>query len=239
MVFKKGNKYGFKKGCIPWSKGKRLSNEHKMKISETRKKLIKEGKIIPPMLNIRLSNETKKKMSIKAKERLKDKTKHPMFGKHFSYESRQKMSKSHKECYKNGKIHGMLGKTHSINAKKLISKRAKRQYIEEGREAYIQRGIKGLLKQSKSKVSKAELKLRDYLIDKNLNFIHQYKYPLGIADFYLPNKNLIIQCYGDYWHSKRNYIKRDKVQNEWFKNNGYKVLILSSEKIMKGEIYGI
>jgi len=90
-----------------------------------------------------------------------------------------------------------------------------------------------------NKISKAELKVKEQLEFNKIKFIHQYPYPLGVADFYLSNLNLIIQCYGDYWHSKSDYIERDKKQNKWFTDNGYNVLILNSEKILEDGIKGV
>ena len=95
---------------------------------------------------------------------------------------------------------------------------------------------KARLKQKFGNISKAELKVRKYLEDRGIAFMVQYVYPLGIADFYLPEQNLIIQCYGTYWHSLPRYIERDKKQNKWIKDNGYDLLILNSEKVIKDEM---
>ena len=100
------------------------------------------------------------------------------------------------------------------------------------RESFVKNGINMQRKQG-GKPSKGELKVKKYLKDNNIKFIHQYPYKLGIADFYLSNKHLIIQCYGEYWHSKPDYIKRDKLQNSWLNDNGYKGLIILSEDINK------
>lgn len=101
------------------------------------------------------------------------------------------------------------------------------------REKYRQNAINTLQKLGKTRISKAELKIEKYLKLKNIKYVSQYKYKMGVADFYLPKINTIIQCYGSYWHSKPDYIKRDKKQNKWFKDNSYNLIILNSEKIIK------
>jgi very-short-patch-repair endonuclease len=89
------------------------------------------------------------------------------------------------------------------------------------------------LKQKINRISKAEIRVKEYLESKNIKFIMQYVYPLGIADFYLSDYKIIIQCYGSYWHSLPSYIERDKKQNQWFKDNGYKIIILNSERVLE------
>lgn len=101
------------------------------------------------------------------------------------------------------------------------------------RKKYIQNAINTLNKLKKTKISKAELILKKHFEQNNIKHIHQWKYELGVADFYLPQMNIVIECDGIYWHSKPDYIKRDKKQRDFLQNNGYNVLSLSSEKIVE------
>lgn len=54
------------------------------------------------------------------------------------------------------------------------------------------------------------------------------------ADFYLPNRNLIIECDGEYWH--RNKTEHDKKRDQVLKDLGYKILRLSEENIKKKQV---
>lgn len=54
------------------------------------------------------------------------------------------------------------------------------------------------------------------------------------ADFYLPEKNLIIECDGEYWH--RNKTEHDQRRDKFLRNLGYRILRLSEESIKKREI---
>jgi group I intron endonuclease len=69
------------------------NNPNKEKIREKIK--IRMG-ISHPRKGIKLTDETKKKIGNKAKERLKNKENHPMYGKHFSELSKKKMSYTQK-----------------------------------------------------------------------------------------------------------------------------------------------
>ena len=178
-----------------------------------------------------------------------------------SLEIREKISNTLKQKYKLGIIiPSMLGKKNpSCSEWNRIHKKGKNTWnkgikvqeylnhfkdidlwrqnkcIGEQNKTIFQRakpGIISTLKQSKSKVSKAELILKNYLEENNIKYIHQYPFKLGVADFYLPNKNLIVECYGSYWHSKPDYIVRDKNKNQWLEDNGYNILILNSEDII-------
>lgn len=78
------------------NKGKHLSEKQKKKQSESMKAYYKEHPDCHPMKDKHLSKETKQMLSDKAKERLKDKTKHPLYGKHHSEETKIKISKANK-----------------------------------------------------------------------------------------------------------------------------------------------
>ena len=87
------------KGCVPWNKGLKGAQKH--------------------------SRETRAKISETAKKRLRDPTKHPMFGKKHSAESRIKMSDA-----QSGEKNVFFGKSHSIENRDRISEAAKKRSAE-------------------------------------------------------------------------------------------------------------
>ena len=89
------------------------------------------------------------------------------------------------------------------------------------------------LQQKAVKTSKAELIFKKWLENSGVNFIHQWRYKLGIADFYLPDIKLVIECDGKYWHSKPDYTERDKKKREYLKSIGIDVVPLQSEIIVE------
>lgn len=71
------------------------SDETKAKMSKTRKERIASGDIVVVTSSCH-TQEANAKISAKAKERYKDQTKHPMYGKHLSDEAKKKISDANK-----------------------------------------------------------------------------------------------------------------------------------------------
>ena len=74
-------------------KGYKHSEETKLKISKNHADLSGENH---PFYGKHLSDETKNKISKKAKERFQNKENHPLYRKHHSEETKEKISKAHK-----------------------------------------------------------------------------------------------------------------------------------------------
>lgn len=86
------------------------------------------------------------------------------------------------------------------------------------------------------KISKAEIKVQNWLDEHEIPYIAQWSYELGIADFFIPDLNLVVECHGTYWHSLPNYAARDFLKKEWLLNNGFELLVLNSEEVMKTDL---
>jgi len=108
----------------------KMKVETKNKISETRKKLFKEGKlkVNKGMLGRNHLEESKKNMSLGHKGKHhspKTEFKKGMIawnkGKELSYEHKKKLSEKRKKLYNEGMIHPSLGKHHSEETKRKMS----------------------------------------------------------------------------------------------------------------------
>lgn len=86
------------------------------------------------------TDEVKKRLSEQCKERFKDKTNHPMYGKQRSEETKEKLrrSRSNRQSgennyfygkHFNGELNPMYGKTHTEEARKKISESQKGKYV--------------------------------------------------------------------------------------------------------------
>lgn len=86
----------------------------------------------------------------------------------------------------------------------------------------------------KNKNTDIEILMEEILIKTGLNYQSQYVIPkIGIADFYIPEQNLLIFCDGEYWHNFPYGKFRDRRQMEQLKKLEYQVLRLWGKEIKK------
>jgi very-short-patch-repair endonuclease len=85
-------------------------------------------------------------------------------------------------------------------------------------------------------VSSIEYPVRYVVEDLKLNYIPQFRIPVGNSytrvDIFVPLLRLCIFVDGDYWHSLPSYIERDIRVNKSLKNDGYLVLRLQENEIV-------
>ena len=84
-----------------------------------------------------------------------------------------------------------------------------------------------------------ELKGRELLNDLGIKFEEQYPIGFFVSDIYIPEANLIIEWDGDYWHSLKNNMARDKRKDKYLKRKGFTVLRFWEHEVYKEEEYVI
>ena len=186
--------------------GKHHSEKAKIKMS-----LAHQGK--------KLSKKTKLKMSLirkgekhnwgnKISASLKGNTN--CLGRIISKTHRQKMSKAMKKYYK----------------EHIVSETTKQKM----RESNIKYRISGRIK---NKDTSIEILIEQELIKNKIPYMKQVPIEgIALVDFLLPNK-VIIQCDGDYWHSKEKNKGRDIAQDTVLTFKGYKVYRFWEHEIKK------
>lgn len=55
-----------------------------------------------------------------------------------------------------------------------------------------------------------------------------------LVDFFVPSKNLVIECDGEYWHSLAGTRKKDALENAYLKKQGYNLIRISERDILNG-----
>lgn len=122
-----------KKVVLQW-KNQIAKFEHHFCSKPCRGAAIREGLIAN---NARMDDDIKEKLRKAAIERFKDKSNHPMFGKHHTEEAKEKISKHHKEtgCL-NGEKNPMYGKNHTTQTRQKMSEIVSSEMIAGKRRAY-------------------------------------------------------------------------------------------------------
>lgn len=235
------------KGRRPWNKGKHLSGATKRKLSkvfreiwtnpEYREKMEVRNRELSrrmkgdgnPMKELEVRMKVSKKMIGKlvggknpAKNlRTRRKISKALRGHIFSQKTKDKISQTLAGKYI-GKNNPFYGKHHTESVK------------ENSRMRAIKQLISGELKNKETTI---ERRIEEELIKKSIYYKKQYPLEnITVADFYLPRYKIVIYCDGAFWHKSRwaqrqGVIKKDKRQNRFLTNSGYKVFRFSETKI--------
>lgn len=129
-------------------------------------------------------------------------------GKHLSEDHKRKISETEK-----GKIPPWKGTKLSIDHKNKI--------------------MKSIGKYFENNKSSIELKVENQLIKYKIKYFSQKPINNGsfIIDFYLPEYQLVIECNGDYWHSRPERKERDRKLEEYVLSKGKDILWLWEHEI--------
>ncbi len=153
----------------------------------------------------KFSKGSKEKMKQHALKRFSNKEDHPHFGKKFSQEHCDNISKSLKGR-KLGELHSKE-KADEIRSKIKIARSKQVLPIKD---------------------TSIEVKLQNYLKQLGIEFYtHQYIKEIEHAyqcDIFIPSKNLIIECDGNYWHNYPLGNEVDILRNQELIDAGYRIL---------------
>ncbi len=77
-----------------------------------------------------------------------------------------------------------------------------------------------------------EREMKQELENQNVEFVEEFPIRIKygyIADFFIPEKNLIIECDGEVWHKKGN--SRDRKRNAVLKKMGFEIIRFRGKEI--------
>jgi very-short-patch-repair endonuclease len=197
----------FKKGLVPWNKGKSPSKEsrRKMSLSHIGKPSPKKGKH-PSLETLKKLSESHKgqiawnKGKRPSEETIK-KQRETMKKTMANPEIRRKISESTKKAMSTPE---MWKRMSEIRKGKLSTKKGKKYHTSERSLAHTLKLYESgaFPRQENTKPErqvKEELLKRGY--KEGINFIHQYKFMNKfMCDFCFPQQKLIIEVDGDFWH---------------------------------------
>lgn len=220
-------------------KGTKCSEKIRIKMSKAKK-----GKN-HPMYGKHHTEKTKRKMSeatkgkIFTKEHCRNISK-ALKGRKLSEEHRKKVSESLKGKHRNFSEEHKRNISESSKGK-ILSEEHKRKISEnhigmKGKKHSKETKMKivqSLANYWKENLSSIEIAIHKILDSLNIKYRIQFPIKNWLIDIYIPNKNLIIECNGNYWHSFPERIKRDKRLEDYAKENGYKLIWLWENDIEK------
>ena len=220
----------------PW-KGKKLSEEHRKKISEGGK-------------SKKRTEDTRRKISEANRKRFTDEKERLRLGEairqSWTEERLEKQSKlvagennPAKLPYVRKKISQARREWCKKNKHKL-SEQSKRYFERLSPEERIEKLERWILAgQAASRKTTAgtsiERAVWEILDALGVGYETQKRIGPYFVDIYVPSKNLVIECDGEWWHSCPEQIKRDRVRDAYLKKRGYQVLRLPERVIRGGE----
>ena len=209
-------------------------------------------------LGKKLTPETKKKLrlallgkkGIPQTEAAKQKMRLSKLGKKLPARTKEwseNISNSRKSFFKQGGLAPMEGKKHSETTKlKMRESTLGQKHTEKTKQKCRERMIAH--PNRKFEDTDIELKMQALLDSLGIKYVKQYVVPkITRVDFYIPEKNLIIECDGCYWHccsicgfsDYKNRRNKDITHTEKLQGMGYKVVRFWGHEIKNMSILNI
>ena len=187
----------------------------------------RKGKTIEEIYGKEEAERIRTLISITGKGRIpinKGKTTEELYGKKRALEIREINVKSHSGKKASEETKKKMREWIKVNNPHLGKKFPKELYPNMGLRKTRQNIIMPI------KDSKIELKTQNFLKELNIDFfthhmINQIKHRYQ-CDIWIPSKNLVIECDGDYWHSYPTGREIDKIRTSELIEKGFKVLRL-------------
>jgi len=141
---------------------------------------------------------------------------HPFFSKHHTAEAKRKMSIGH--LGKKTWNFGLTKKDERVDAysKKSATSRIGKTYPH----MFINVG-----RLRKSRNTKPELDMKKKLEELNVSYEFQKSIPeaKAVVDFYIPERKLVLEVDGEYWHNYPVGLEKDRLRDERLKSLGFNV----------------
>ncbi len=79
-----------------------------------------------------------------------------------------------------------------------------------------------------------ELAVSTLLDALGVQYLAEHRIGPYTVDFLIPDRNIVVECDGSYWHSKPNVKARDIVRDKWLSDRGFQVVRLDEPDIRSG-----
>jgi len=136
----------------------------------------------------------------------------------------------------------LVERNKSLEMRECASKTAKKEFAKYRKEhpnSSRDFGYLGLLSQAKSKVSELE-ETFSFILDQ-LKVVYERQYRVGtyVADFFLPEHNMVVEIYGEYWHGNLNFgwtgvhSENDRKKEKFYFEKGLKFCAIYGAGLVK------
>jgi len=139
------------------------------------------------------------------------------------------MPESTKQKLRNNCGHSQNEKTRKKISNYRSGKKMSEYQKQKLREATLKQMKEGRMPTKETSIERI---MKNNLLFRGILYVKQYHYKLGVADFWLPETNTIIECDGLYWHNREKDKKRDIKQTMWLEKNNYIVFRFSDKDIL-------
>jgi very-short-patch-repair endonuclease len=80
-------------------------------------------------------------------------------------------------------------------------------------------------------MTKPERTVDEWLHRKGIDHEHQRRFRIGFVDYFVPDRNLVIEVDGDYWHSRPEQIGKDRARTAYLEKIGVRVIRIAEHDI--------
>lgn len=235
------------KGCLPWNKGIRMSENFRLKMRKISLEFWSNPKNAEKikMRNIKVGRS--KIGDRNPMKRLEIRMKHSekMMGKLVGDKNPSKKPEVRRKISEALKGHAVLPEIRKKLSTSLMGKLVGelnpfygKHHSKEVREKSRIRAINQIASgQLRNKRTSIESKILEELKNHGMNFLEQCPLEnMTVADFYLPQHRIVIYCDGNFWHRgkwayENGVVEKDQKQKITLENLGYKVFRFNEEKI--------
>lgn len=183
-----------------------------------------------PTLGMKMSEETKEKIRAAALRRDPETRKH-------SQETKDKIAAA------NTRRRGVVKFSHAVKAKLSAIQKERHRLNPRSNETRLKLSL-ALKNNPKviahhaamqaSSPTSIERAVHQLLTVLNVQFIAPMAIGPYLADVFVPSKNLVIECDGDYWHTRPGAQERDRRKDSYYRASGYTIVRLWEHEIKAG-----
>lgn len=145
------------------------------------------------------------------------------------------MTPEHEAALRTGRANTPMSEATRAQLKQKLPVAQAKRWAQVDRESRLRHTEPGRVAARLANPSSIEIAITKVLESIGVAYISQH--PIGpyIADLFLPDLNMVIECDGSYWHGLPGRVEKDRARDAWMVSRGFKVVRLSEPDIRSGK----